>query len=62
MRKSEMLRLRLEPDEKQAFDEAARYSGLALSAWVRERLRRSARIELTEAGREVRFGKMRGSE
>jgi hypothetical protein len=41
--------------EKQAFKDAADLSGLALSAWVRERLRRAARQELEEAGQPVAF-------
>jgi hypothetical protein len=53
--KAELLEVRLETAEKEAFKEAADLAGLALSAWVRERLRRSARKELQEAGRPVPF-------
>ena len=42
-------------DEKQAFKEAADLAGLALSAWIRERLRTAARKELEGANRPVHF-------
>ena len=53
--RSEYLDVRLDEREKTAFKQAAELAGLALSAWVRERLRRSARQELLEAGRQVGF-------
>ncbi len=53
--KGEYLDVRLEPSEKEAFKRAAELSGLALSAWVRERLRRAARAELQDAGESVPF-------
>jgi uncharacterized protein (DUF1778 family) len=53
--KSEYLDMRLEVSEKQAFRDAADLAGLDLSAWVRERLRTSARKELEGAGRPVAF-------
>ena len=53
--KAEYLEVRLEVAEKQAFKEAADIAGLALSAWVRERLRRAARKELEESGRPIAF-------
>lgn len=59
MQKTDFMKLRLQPEEKQAFEEAAQLSGLALSAWVRERLRRAARIELEDAGKPVAFAKLR---
>ncbi len=49
------LDMRLEASEKEAFRAAAELAGLDLSAWIRERLRRIAREELQEAGREVPF-------
>jgi uncharacterized protein (DUF1778 family) len=58
MAKSEIVRLRLTPEEKQAFERAAELSGLTLSAWVRERLRRAARIEMEEMGERVPFAKL----
>jgi hypothetical protein len=41
--------------ERKAFNDAAKLSGLALSAWVRERLRIVARRELEKAGEPVPF-------
>jgi uncharacterized protein (DUF1778 family) len=55
MAKSEAILLRLEPEEKEAFQQAADLAGLNLSAWVRERLRRAARIELEDAGKQAPF-------
>jgi len=55
MHKSDVARLRLSPDEKEAFQEAASMSGLSLSAWIRARLRQAAIRELENAGRPVPF-------
>jgi hypothetical protein len=41
--------------EKEAFEKAAKLSGISLSAWVRERLRRAAIVELREAGLSIPF-------
>jgi uncharacterized protein (DUF1778 family) len=53
--KEEYLELRLDASEKQAFWDAANLSGMALSVWVRERLRRAARKELESADQSVAF-------
>lgn len=53
--KTTTLQIRLNPKEKQAFEMAADFSGIPLSAWVRERLRRAARRELQDANRQVPF-------
>ena len=53
--KGAYLEVRLEEVEKQAFRDAAELAGLDLSAWARERLRRSAREELEECQRPVAF-------
>jgi uncharacterized protein (DUF1778 family) len=53
--KADYLEVRVEAVEKSAFREAADIAGLALSAWVRERLREAARKELKSAGRVVAF-------
>lgn len=53
--KSDLLQLRLKSTEKEAFQLAADLAGVALSAWVRERLRAAARRELVEAGKQVPF-------
>jgi uncharacterized protein (DUF1778 family) len=55
----ERLGLRLEPEEKLAFEQAAEIAGVPVSAWVRERLRRAARRELEEANRSIPFLKGR---
>ena len=49
------LDLRLQPAEKAAFQQAAELSGLDMSAWIRDRLRRLAQQELEAAGRPVAF-------
>jgi hypothetical protein len=53
--KGELLQIRLESAEKRAFEDAAELAGLALSAWVRERLRIVARKELEKNGKPVAF-------
>ena len=55
--KTETLKIRLTLEEKAAFLAASELSGLSLSAWIRERLRRAARLELDEAGEKVPFRK-----
>ena len=55
MMRTELLQLRLQPEEKQAFQEAAVLTGISLSAWVRERLRAAAIRELEGRGRSVPF-------
>lgn len=54
---TEYLDVRLVPTEKQAFKEAADLAGMAVSAWVRDRLRAASRKELMESGRPVPFHK-----
>ena len=51
----ERIHLRLAPEEKRAFGEAAHLSGLTLSEWLRARARKAAMRELLEAGRAVAF-------
>lgn len=53
-----LIQLRVRADEKQGFEDAARLSGLSLSAWMRERLRGTARTELANAGQAVVFVKL----
>jgi predicted HicB family RNase H-like nuclease len=53
--RNESLLVRVEPDEKEAFKDAADLSGISLSSWVRERLRRMAIKELQEAARPIAF-------
>jgi predicted HicB family RNase H-like nuclease len=53
--KRHYLQVRVNPAEKAAFDAAADLAGLALSAWVRERLRVAARTELLASGLPIPF-------
>jgi uncharacterized protein (DUF1778 family) len=53
--KTGWLEVRCEEAEKEAFRMAAEISGLPLSGWIRERLRKVARKELEEAGKPVAF-------
>jgi predicted HicB family RNase H-like nuclease len=53
--RDESLLVRLGPDEKEAFKDAADLAGISLSSWVRERLRRVAIGELQEAARPIAF-------
>ncbi len=59
MIKNEVMRLRLTHEEKTAFEAAARLSGIALSAWCRERLRKAARMDLEDAGQQIPFIRLR---
>jgi hypothetical protein len=54
-RREGLLQVRVGDGEKQAFEDAANLSGLALSAWVRERLRQNALKELEAANRPIPF-------
>ena len=51
--RSESLLVRLEANERQVFQEAARCAGISLSEWVRQRLRRSAARELGRTARSI---------
>jgi hypothetical protein len=51
----EGLQIRVTSTEKQAFQQAADLAGIALSAWIRERLRSVAIRELEGAGYPVPF-------
>ena len=53
--KTELLEVRLQTTEKQAFKESAELAGLSMSAWIRERLRKVAKKELEEVGKKVAF-------
>jgi hypothetical protein len=53
--RDDKLLVRLESDEKEAFQSAADLAGVSLSSWVRERLRRVAVKELKEASRPIAF-------
>lgn len=51
--KSTWLQIRIDPKEKQAFDDAAELAGLSSSAWARMALRRAAIREFEDAGRRL---------
>lgn len=51
--KRRAFQIRLTEAEKQAFEEAARLSGLSASSWARMILRSHAREELKNAGKSV---------
>src|SRR5262245_57764724 len=53
--KGALMQFRADSLEKQAFYEAAALSGLTVSAWIRERLRRICQGELQAARRPVPF-------
>ena len=53
--KTTTIQIRLRPEEKQAFEEASEIAGIALSSWVRQRLRTAAIRELEDVGRSVPF-------
>lgn len=53
--RNDKLLVRLEPDEKEAFKDAADLSGISLSSWVRERLRQVAIRELQDAAQPIPF-------
>jgi antitoxin component of RelBE/YafQ-DinJ toxin-antitoxin module len=55
VRKQELLQVRIDGAEKEAFTSAADLAGIALSAWVRERLRQIAMRELEAASQPVPF-------
>lgn len=55
MARTSTIELRVSPEEKDAFKKSADLSGLALSAWIRERLRHASVRELEGAGREIPF-------
>lgn len=53
--KTEIIQVRVTPAEKVTFESVAELNGISISAWVRERLRRDARLELQSAGIKVPF-------
>ena len=53
--KVEAIEIRVQPEEKRGFRDAAEIAGISLSSWVRERLRLAAIRELESAGRTVPF-------
>lgn len=54
-RKENLLKVRIQVEEKESFQNAADLAGVSLSAWARERLRKVALLELKEAGQSIAF-------
>ena len=54
-RRASLTQIRLMSSEKTGFEEAAKLSGLSLSAWMRERLRSVAKRELESYGKTPDF-------
>jgi uncharacterized protein (DUF1778 family) len=57
MNKINFIKLRVQPDEKEAFELAAGEAGISLSAWMRRHLRTAARQELEDVGEQVPFAR-----
>jgi hypothetical protein len=55
MAKAEVLQIRLNVAEKQAFALAAELDGKKVAEWIRDRLRKISRKEIEEAGFAVPF-------
>jgi len=55
MAKEQILQIRLTSEEKQGFQASADLAGIALSSWVRERLRLAAIRDLESAGQKIPF-------
>jgi len=53
--KTTSIQIRLTPEEKRTFEMASELAGIALSSWVRERLRKAAVMELEEANEQIPF-------
>jgi hypothetical protein len=58
-RKSVPILLRVLPEEKATFQEAAELAGLNLTTWLRTRLRVAVTQELKKAGVDIRLVKKR---
>lgn len=55
MEKLTSLQVRISESDKESIELAAEICGISVSVWVRERLRKTARIELQSAGIKVPF-------
>ena len=55
MNKTEWMKIRLSPEEKRGFQQAAEIAGISLSSWMRERLRRAAVSELETVNAPIPF-------
>lgn len=59
MKKEKQLPIRVSVEEKEAFERAAEISGVGLSAWARQNLRRAAIDELQKVGETPEFLKQK---
>jgi predicted DNA binding CopG/RHH family protein len=53
--KTDSIEIRVQAGEKTAFKNAAEIAGIPLSAWIRERLRRTSVKELEDASMPIDF-------
>ena len=53
--KTQPVQVRVSPNEKQAFQDAADVVGISLSAWIRSNLRKAAIRDLEEIGKQAGF-------
>ena len=53
--KTEYIEIRCETGEKQSFRDAADAAGMAMSQWIRDRLRKAARKELETLNKPVAY-------
>lgn len=49
------IQVRMPKSEKETYRDAARLSGISVSSWMRDRLRKTARHELQSSGKRVAF-------
>ncbi len=56
---SAALRIRLFPEQEEMIRQAAELAGISISAWIRERLTRAARREISRAARYAPPGQAR---
>jgi hypothetical protein len=55
LKRDELLQVRINGDEKAAFDDAAEIAGINVAAWARQQLRLAAMQELSKVGRRAPF-------
>jgi uncharacterized protein (DUF1778 family) len=55
VKREDQLVIRLTPEEKEGFEQAANIAGVGLSAWARERLRTAAIQDLQRVGYKIPF-------
>ena len=55
MKRETQLLIRLTESEKESFERAAEIAGIGITAWVRERLRSAAILDLQNVGEKIAF-------